>query len=221
MEEQAAGQSRRGLRKGAFPARTGCSCQNGMTGRKTAVPCLSSRLLKAENALLPLRDELTIHPGPVGRNGAPTFPLHDPLRNRFFRLNWPAFEILSRWHLGEAETIAATVAAETTLCLAPDDVCMLATFLARSQLLKPVGPEDTMRLLRLARTARTSWLTWLLHHYLFFRWPLVHPDKLLTRNLAPGGIAGNENFPPCHPERPADWIVFGFPTVRSVRHDIH
>jgi putative peptide zinc metalloprotease protein len=46
--------------------------------------------------LLPLRDELTLHEGPRTLDGAPTWTLHDPVTNRFFRIGWLEFEILSR-----------------------------------------------------------------------------------------------------------------------------
>jgi putative peptide zinc metalloprotease protein len=135
-------------------------------------------------AVLPsLRDELTILEGPSGHDGAPTWTLHDPLRNQFFRLSWPVFEMLSRWHLGAADAVAGAVSAETTLNLEPGDVADVVEFLARSQLLKTVTAQDVARLLALHDAHRTGWLTWALHHYLFFRVPLVRPDRLLDALL--------------------------------------
>ena len=135
-------------------------------------------------AVLPaLRDELALHLGPVGHDGAPTWLLHDPLRNQFFRLTWPVFEVLSRWHLGYSEAIALSVSAETTLALEADDVSDVVEFLARSQLLKPSGPRDVERLLAIHDAHKTGWLTWALHHYLFFRVPLVRPDQWLDAIL--------------------------------------
>ncbi|MEO5374887.1 MAG: HlyD family efflux transporter periplasmic adaptor subunit [Alphaproteobacteria bacterium] len=145
-------------------------------------------------ALPPLRDELTLHPGPVGVDGAPTWTLHDPLRNQFFRLSWPAVEILSRWHLGTPDSVAAAASAETTLHVAPEDVVGVAEFLGKSQLLKPVGPTGTKRLLSIAEGSRTSWATWLLHHYLFFRIPLVRPDAVLGDTLPLVAWAGGRGF---------------------------
>lgn len=131
-------------------------------------------------ALPSLREELTLHPGPTGRDGAPCWTLHDPLRNQFFRLTWHAFEMLSRWHLGDPALVAEGVNRETALEVEPEDVVAMAEFLARSQLLKPNGPKDTDRLLAMSDARKTSMATWLLHHYLFFRVPLVRPDRLLT-----------------------------------------
>jgi putative peptide zinc metalloprotease protein len=140
-------------------------------------------MMGAVAALPPLRDELTVHAGPVGADGAPTYTLHDPLRNQFFRLTWAAFEIVSRWGLGNPEAIAEAASAETTLALGPEAVLQMYQFLAGNQLLRADKPADTRRLLAIARAAKTSWAGWLLHHYLFFRIPLVRPDRLLSRLL--------------------------------------
>ena len=130
-------------------------------------------------ALPQLRDELTLHSGPCGHDGAPTWTLHDPLRNQFFRLSWPAFEVLSRWHLGAVDAIAQAISAETTLAMEPEDVAGVGEFLARGQLFKPASPKDVARLLAIHDAHKPSWFTWLLHHYLFFRVPLVRPDRML------------------------------------------
>ncbi len=145
-------------------------------------------------ALPALRDELALLPGPAAHDGAPTWTLHDPLSNRFFRLAWPAFEVLSRWHLGSPQAVADSVRRETVLEIEPDDVLGLADFLSRSQLLKPAGPRDVAALLAVHDAARTSWLTWLLHHYLFFRVPLVRPDALLDTALPWVTWAGSRAF---------------------------
>ena len=47
--------------------------------------------------LPPLREEIAIFRGPAALDGSPSYTLHDPARNRFYRLGWPEFEIISRW----------------------------------------------------------------------------------------------------------------------------
>ena len=128
-----------------------------------------------------LREELTLQPGPSSHDGSPTWTLHDPLANQFFRLSWPVFEILSRWHLADPQAIAQAVDQETTLGTDVDDVLEIAEFLARRQLLKPQTARDNARLLAIHDAQKTGWLTWALHHYLFFRLPLLRPDALLNR----------------------------------------
>ncbi|CAA7620939.1 conserved membrane hypothetical protein [Magnetospirillum sp. LM-5] len=134
-------------------------------------------------ALPSLRDELALLQGPPANDGSPTWTLHDPLSNRFFRLSWPAFEVLSRWHLGQADSVAAAVTQETALDMEPEDVTGVVQFLAQGGLLKAETPKDIDRLLAIHDAGKTGWLTWALHHYLFFRIPLVRPDAWLDQLL--------------------------------------
>jgi len=150
--------------------------------------------MTAAAALPPLREELTLHDGPAGHDGAPSWMLHDPLRNQYFRLSWPAFEVLSRWHLADPESVAQAVSAETTLHLEAEDVGDVVEFLGRSQLLKPTQISDMARLLSIHDAHKTSWLTWLLHHYLFFRLPLVRPNHMLDALLPYVAWLGGRGF---------------------------
>ena len=131
-------------------------------------------------ALPPLRDELSLHPGPVDADGSPTWTLRDPVRHRFFRLDWSAFEIVARWPAGEMDEVVAQVNAETPLAIGADDVAEVARFLAANQLLRARDAADSRRLAKMAALESPSWFTWLLHHYLFFRIPLVRPDRALA-----------------------------------------
>lgn len=126
-----------------------------------------------------LREELSLHTGPAEHTGAPTWTIRDPVRNRFFRIGWPAFEILSRWHLGSAEAVAASVNGTTTLGIDADDVNAVAQFLKANQLTRPTGHGDTQCLIGQAAAGRRSWANAALHNYLFFRIPLVRPDRFL------------------------------------------
>lgn len=130
--------------------------------------------------LPPLREELALLPGPTLPDGQPSWTLHDPVRHLFFQIDWPSFEILSRWPLGDAEAIAADIARETTLQARPDDVAALLEFLHQNQLLHTAPGQAGQLAAALARQ-RGSRIRWLLHHYLFFRIPLVKPDGWLGR----------------------------------------
>lgn len=132
-------------------------------------------------SLPPLRQELTLHPGPATEDGAPTWMLHDPAANRFFQLGWPAFEILSRWSLSDPARIIAAVNAETTLAITPADMEALLTLLQRHHLLIAGDRANTELLLRARQAGKLGLWQWLLHHYLFFRIPLIKPMPLLAR----------------------------------------
>ena len=60
-------------------------------------------------ALPPLREDLALHPGATQKDGSPSWVIEDPLRGRFFRIGWLEFELLSRWHLGDASQVAQAV----------------------------------------------------------------------------------------------------------------
>ena len=132
-------------------------------------------------ALPPLREELSLHDGPCASDGSPTWSLQDPVRNRFFRIDWPTFLILSHWHLGNPRAICEAAMSDAPVELDTGDVDTVAKFLAQSELLQCVEAGATRRLLLTMRATRESWWKWLLHHYLFFRLPLLRPDAWLTR----------------------------------------
>lgn len=129
-----------------------------------------------------LRDDLRLHATAPAADGSPRWVIHDPARHRFYQIDWPAFEILSRWHEADPATLAARVAAETPLRVGPDDVDDLHRFLAEQQLLRP-APGGGLELWRRARAGRLGPGQWLLHHYLFFRIPLLRPDRFLAATL--------------------------------------
>ncbi|WP_171014007.1 HlyD family efflux transporter periplasmic adaptor subunit [Chitinivorax sp. B] len=130
-----------------------------------------------------MRQELSLHPGPAGEGGAPSWVLHDPAANRFYEIGWPAFEILSRWPLGEAVAIVDDIHQTTTLKLDEDDIAAVVDFLFRHNLLQSGAPAYTDNLLAQARANRLGPAKWLLKNYLFFRIPLVRPMPLLRRLL--------------------------------------
>jgi putative peptide zinc metalloprotease protein len=130
--------------------------------------------------LLPLREEIAIFPGPAAIDGSPSWTLHDPSSNRFYRLGWREFEMLSRWDSGSVAALAARVEAETTLRIEQDDVDDLVRFLFSFDLLRSTSPEATANLIRKAQRQRGSWGRWLLHNYLFIRIPLLRPDRILS-----------------------------------------
>ncbi|MBV8776761.1 MAG: peptidase M50, partial [Alphaproteobacteria bacterium] len=132
-------------------------------------------------ALPPLREEIGIFPGPTALDGSPTWTLHDPARNQFYRLGWREFEILSRWDSGSPANLVARLRRETTIDVEQDDIEDLVKFLALHSLLASRSPEGTRQLLAKAARYRQHWAMWLLKNYLFLRLPLFRPDRWLDR----------------------------------------
>lgn len=144
-----------------------------------------------------LRQELTLTRAAATPEGAPTWMLHDPALNRFFQIGWPAFEMLSRWALGDPQAIVDAVNRETTLAVESGDLESLLTMLRQHHLLVSARPEDTGRIAAVAGASKLSRAMWLLKHYLMIRIPLWRPMPLLKR------ISGHVGFV----YRPAFWMV--------------
>lgn len=130
--------------------------------------------------LPPLREEIALLPGPRLPDGQPTWTLHDPVRNLFYQLDWPSFEILSHWRLDDPLRIVDAVTQETTLHITLEDVGGMLQFLQANQLLQ-TAPGCAAQLAEMLKLRRGSTTRWLLHNYLFFRIPLIKPDRWLSR----------------------------------------
>ena len=142
------------------------------TGRAAAAP--------EPIALPPLRDDLALLEGPRAFDGAPTWTVHDPVRNRYFRIGHAAFQLLSRWPLGDGRRLLAEVAANTTVQVDEADLDRLLRFLDHNDLLVGTSPEAARKLAEKRARGRQHWAMWLVKNYLFVRVPLVRPDRLLT-----------------------------------------
>lgn len=128
-----------------------------------------------------LREELTLYPAPAAANGAPTWSLHDPVRNVFFRIDWLTFELLSRWHLHDGEAILKAVEQDTPIHPQPSDLESVLRFLTEGELIQRHDAEGSAWMSDQATKRASSLAQWLLHHYLFFRVPLWAPDAWLER----------------------------------------
>ncbi|TFW10315.1 HlyD family efflux transporter periplasmic adaptor subunit [Oxalobacteraceae bacterium OM1] len=134
-------------------------------------------------ALPPLREELSLHPGPVLATGETSHILEDPVRNQYFRIDWMSFEILKRWSYGNPDDIAQAVSTSTTLQADSEDVLAVLQFLGDNQLLQPDPRRSAKAMAKRRLAAQGAWHQQLLHHYLFFRIPLLKPDRWLARVL--------------------------------------
>jgi putative peptide zinc metalloprotease protein len=129
-----------------------------------------------------LRQDLHLRRGDLQSDGVPHWRIHDPVRNRFFDIGWIEFEFLSHWQEGMAVTdLIDAVASNTPLLPSLDELAALQAFLEQHQLLAPSTPERRDALKKLCAARKQPLWKQLLHHYLFFRIPLLRPDAWLTR----------------------------------------
>ena len=134
-------------------------------------------------ALPLLRDDLQILSGTPTAEGVPTWNILDPVRQQYFQINWSAFQLLSQWHLGSATRLIDVVSSSTTVKVTQLDVMELVQFLYRHNLTRDAPMGGSKGLFAQAEQAKQHWLLKLLHSYLFFRIPLLNPDRFLQRTL--------------------------------------
>ncbi|MCH4901846.1 MULTISPECIES: HlyD family efflux transporter periplasmic adaptor subunit [Pseudomonas] len=125
----------------------------------------------------PLREDLRLSEAAHGSNGEPAWVIQDTVINRFYRIGWLEFECLLRWGQSPRK-ISEQIAEDTALKPDVEQVLDFRQFLEQHQLLR-AGPAALERLK--SKSGEGGWLTWRwwLHHYLFFRIPLLRPQRPL------------------------------------------
>ncbi len=122
-----------------------------------------------------LRAELKMTPLESTESGAPTAALYDPVKNQFYQIGWVELELLSRWN--DCKTVADLMRktqAETTCHISLQDIRSVLDFLKKNELVAPSSYE--------AEPSAGLWGK-MLKGYLFWKLPLVRPDRLLDRLL--------------------------------------
>ncbi len=131
--------------------------------------------------LPPLREELELFPGPCAFDGSPTWTLYDPVNQHFYRIGQLENEILAHWELNSPVAISEQLSEYSLSAVSVEDVQQLLQFLLAHNLIQLSGKEAVQHLVDQAKAAHHHWFTWLIHHYLFFKIPLLRPDRLLTK----------------------------------------
>lgn len=131
----------------------------------------------ADIPLPPLREDLRLSEAAHGSSGEPAWVIQDTVINRFYRIGWLEFECLLRWGQSPRQ-ISEQIAEGTALKPDVEQILDFRQFLEHHQLLR-AGPAALARLQ--AKDDEGSWLSWRwwLHHYLFFRIPLLRPQQPL------------------------------------------
>lgn len=133
--------------------------------------------------LPPLRDDVQLVSGAPSPDGAPTWVLVDPVRGKYFQIGWVAYQMLSRWNGQSADAMLGQIHAETTCRVGPSDLDMLLRFLYDNHLMRDPPQGGYRAYVAQAEAAKPPWVLWLIHHYLFFQIPVVHPDRFLRATL--------------------------------------
>ena len=141
---------------------------------------------ESEQTPLPaLREDLQIMEGAREIDGSKTWLIYDPLRARYFQITEIFVNLLNLWALGSVEKILENVTHDDH---ADDDVTRdqleeLIRFLFANALTRDPLHGDVKTYVAQAEAQNLSALSSLVHHYLFFRIPLLHPHLFLKRTV--------------------------------------
>jgi len=131
----------------------------------------------------PLREDLQLLKGPTSFDGSPTWNIYDPVRNKYFRIGWSAFQILSRWSTGNVKALIDLVSRETTAQVKEDDVDVMIRFLQGNNLTRDSVSGSSSDYLAQYLATKTSWYAWLLKNYMFMRIPVFKPHRFLQKTM--------------------------------------
>lgn len=142
-----------------------------------------SEVLQEDLILPQLRQDLTLLKGPSNSEGVPSWNIFDSVRNRYFKIGWMAFQMLSRWSVGSANKLIEKVNAETTCQLSKKDIDDLLVFLHSNSLTVSSASGSSRDYLEQYNSTKEHWLVWLIKNYLFIRIPLIKPHSFLKATM--------------------------------------
>lgn len=126
-----------------------------------------------------LREELRLIPAANNHDGSPAWMIQDPINNKFYRIGWLDFELLIRWQKLNIKNIIEDLNNKTTLKADESNVDNLVFFLSQNKCLQSTSSAAVNQLMLEKNQQKQNVVTWLIHHYLFFRIPLIKPQVLL------------------------------------------
>ncbi|MFV0296992.1 MAG: HlyD family efflux transporter periplasmic adaptor subunit [Hyphomicrobiaceae bacterium] len=129
-----------------------------------------------------LRQDLQLYRA-LGSQGKQSWLIYDPIRHRYFHISQRAFRLMSIWRPEPAPAFMAYASEVMGSPVTLDEITELATFIFSSSLsLNPPG-GDAASYAKQEKATNPSLFWKILHNYLFFRIPLVRPEKFLEAAL--------------------------------------
>lgn len=138
--------------------------------------------------LLPLREELGLFHREPDAQGEVSWSVFDPVRNRYFRISQQSLLLMRYWQAGSVTELVREVQQKENLQVDREQVLQLHTFLLDKQLLVVDLEQEVDRLAQQWKHQQQSLMQKILLKYLFFRIPLLRPDRLLEKILAAGRV---------------------------------
>lgn len=128
------------------------------------------------------RRDLKIFKGPDEPDGSPTFNLFDPIKAQYYRFTWAESEIIKNAVPNiRLSQLVDRINSNSTLRVSKEELTQFYNMAFQLGLLEQNKPSETL-IMEKEKTTQ-SLFTKILHNYLYFRIPLLNPDKFLTKTL--------------------------------------
>lgn len=125
-----------------------------------------------------LAPNLKLSRGPDAK-GEPSWTLHNPVANAYFKLDWVSFECLARFSQHRtAQSLKAAVESETTLAITVEQIADVVEFLHNNALVSLKDQKISYR----AAVKQPLWKR-ILHGYLYLTIPLFKPQAFLEKTF--------------------------------------
>ncbi len=135
--------------------------------------------LAARAPLPDMREDLQVMQGSQLVNGAPSWLIFDAIRHKYFQIGEGMVCLLSHWGEGTVGKLKIAAGAQLNRAVENHEVAALTRFLSAHQLLIVPAQGNHATLHIMAKAGENGWIAWAIHHYLFFRIPLLRPQKFL------------------------------------------
>ncbi len=131
---------------------------------------------------LPIYARSRYHSGPESPRRLTHNGCYDPLARSYNRFSWFEFAVIRL--LGQPRTLDKMVdllKQETTMDPTAEEILSVCQELVREGLTINTLIQQPDQLEKEVKARTPHWFKWLLHHYLYFRIPLLRPDSFLVK----------------------------------------
>jgi len=129
--------------------------------------------------MLPTLSPLTrLYPTNPDHHGQPQWILYHPVSNKYFKIGWTEFEIISRLHkFNDAADLLNNIETTTHLKISSDDFESILKFLYLNGMIEGATAD-------IENDAKKPWWKRLMHGYLYFTIPLFKPQNFLNNTIS-------------------------------------
>jgi len=143
---------------------------------------LITDIISDEKPLPRFRKDLELFRGPDEEDGSPTYNLFDPIRAKYYKINWAESLVFQHMRTGMTlNDLYNELLEKTALRVEKEEIKGFYVDAIRHQLLALNLPSESMA--KESELLSVGMFKWLLFHYLYIRIPLINPDNFLKYSL--------------------------------------